>query len=135
MNRQTGIIIIVFAGILGLLSGLFIVKWRAEQKPKVAMIRSYSELPPLATVIKRVEPTYPLAALKDRLEGTVQLRVTVGEDGSVTSTGVIKGVRKDIDSAAKQAVKLWKFKPSSGMAIVSLDFKLDTAKMASRQSR
>jgi len=132
MNRQNAIIIIIFVGILGFLSGLFVAKWREGQKPKASVMTRYSEFTAFATVIKRVEPTYPPSALKDRIEGTVRLMVTVGKGGSASSTTVVKGVRPDIDSAATEALKLWKFAPSSGMAIISLDFELDKTKKTDR---
>jgi TonB family protein len=129
MNRQSAIIIIIFVGILGVLGGYFVSEWREGKKPKRAVVTRFSES---AVVVKRVEPTYPPSALKERIEGTVRLMVTVGNDGSASSTVVVKGVRKDIDSAATQAVRLWKFAPSGAMAIVSLDFRIQDMKQADR---
>lgn len=132
MNRLSAAIVIIFVGILGFLSGLFIAKWQEGQKPKAMVVRRFSALPAFATVIKRVEPDYPPSALKDRLEGTVRMMVAVGKDGSPSSTTIINGVRPDIDSAATRAVRLWKFAPNSGNAIVPLDFQLTKTGKAGR---
>jgi protein TonB len=137
MKKETAIIVIAFVGVIGFLSGFTVCKLRVMHKPKAITVVRYSEMTNAATVIHRVEPTYPESALRDRIEGTVRLEVAISANGSVTSADIVKGVRDDIDNAAKEAVRLWKFAPASaggkavsGPAIVSLDFKLDTAKSA-----
>ena len=140
MKKETAIIVIAFVGVIGFLGGYTVCKLRGMQKPKAITEVRYSEMTNAATVIHRVEPTYPESALRDRIEGTVRLEVAISANGSVTSTDIVKGVRDDIDNAAKAAVRLWKFAPASaggkaisGPVIVSLDFKLDTAKSAKQK--
>ncbi len=131
MNKWNSTIIIVFVGILGILGGMFVVEWSERQKPKRMTLTSSYKITPVS-ISDRVEPTYPAKALKDRIEGTVRLMVKVGNDGSATSTQIVKGVRQDIDSAATQAVRLWRFTPSGTTAIVSLDFKMQERKQTDR---
>ncbi len=55
---------------------------------------------------------YPMTALRNRAEGTVVLRVLVGEDGSVREIEIDKSSgSRDLDRAAREAVMKWKFKP------------------------
>ena len=132
MNRQNAIIIIIFVGILGFLSGLFYAKWREGQKPKHQVITRLTDLPAFATVLKRVDPIYPPSAIKDRLEGTVRLMVKVGKDGLASSMTIVNGVRSDIDSSAIHALRSWRFAPTSSMAVVSMNFELDKLKSTDR---
>ncbi len=57
-----------------------------------------------------MKPDYPAAALPDKLQGQVIVRVVVDEDGDVESTEVISG-NPVLAQAAVDAVKQWKFKP------------------------
>ncbi len=57
-----------------------------------------------------VRPTYPEAAKKGKLQGTVVLDVTVAEDGSVTDVEVVKGV-DILTAAAQKAVRQWRYRP------------------------
>jgi len=75
---------------------------------------------------------YPMTALRNRTEGTVVLRVLVGEDGSVKEIEVDKSSgSRDLDRAAREAVMKWKFKPGmrsgvayAGWARVPINFTL-----------
>lgn len=135
MKKETVIIVISFVTILGVLGGYVLGRSHSATKGTTVTIVRYSELSNVFTVITRVEPTYPQSALKDKVEGTVCLKVLVGANGSAISAEVVKSVREDLDRAAKEAVMVWKFakimsgdQPVSGPAIVSIDFKLDRTK-------
>lgn len=75
---------------------------------------------------------YPKIALRNRVEGTVVLRVLVGEDGSVKQIEIDRtSGSRDLDHAAREAVMNWKFKPGmrggvaySGWARVPISFTL-----------
>lgn len=75
---------------------------------------------------------YPPIALRNRIEGTVILRVLVGEDGEVKEIEVDKSSgSRDLDRAAREAVMKWKFKPGmrggvacAGRARVPVSFTL-----------
>jgi TonB family protein len=76
---------------------------------KPAPTAEYDEAPVL---IKQVNAKYPEGAKDEKIEGTVYLKVRIGETGEVTDVKVDKGVREDLDSAAKSAAMQWKFKPA-----------------------
>jgi TonB family protein len=80
-----------------------------QQKKKTpAVIEDLDEQP---TPIKTASPVYPKTALKDSLEGSVFLRVTIDEQGGVAKVEIEKGTRDDLNAAAIDAMKQWKFKP------------------------
>jgi len=83
----------------------------ADQEPKKAPL-PIQELDEAPVLIKRTLPAYPESALKDSLEGTVYLRVTIDQGGGVEEIAVEKGVRKDLEEAAMACLKQWKFKPA-----------------------
>jgi len=66
-------------------------------------------------VLVKVEPKYPEAARKRGEQGTVHVRVRVGKDGSVSDVKVPegKGATPDLDRAAVEALRQWKFQPAT----------------------
>ncbi|WP_083918771.1 energy transducer TonB [Rudaea cellulosilytica] len=75
---------------------------------------------------------YPPIALRNHTEGTVILRVLVGEDGSVKDIEIDKSSGShELDRAAREGVMKWKFKPGmrggvayAGWARVPISFTL-----------
>jgi TonB family protein len=59
--------------------------------------------------------TYPPIALRQRIEGKVDLSVLVDERGGVTDAKVISGAggRAGLNEAASEYVKRWKFRPAT----------------------
>ena len=78
-------------------------------------------------------PRYPPQAIRRRLEGEVMLRVLVSVDGSPLKILVDKSSRhRELDQAAMQAVKSWKFNPEvrngravEGWVLVPISFRLN----------
>ena len=64
----------------------------------------------MARVAKKVAPEYPAAARQLNVSGSLEVQITVGEEGSVTEAKVLKG-NAMFSSASLSAVKLWKFTP------------------------
>lgn len=64
-------------------------------------------------LIRRVNPTYPPRALRDRVQGWVEIEFTVTSTGDVTDVTVINAQPKrgDFDREAVRAVQQWKFRP------------------------
>jgi len=62
-------------------------------------------------LIHRVEPAYPSVAQEHGIGGTVNLRVTVGRDGTVRKVKVISGPSL-LRPAATNAVRQWRYEPS-----------------------
>jgi len=65
-------------------------------------------------LVNRVNPIYPPAAAKKRVEGTVILSVLVSENGDVSDVKVLRpaGGTIGLNEAAVAAAKKWKFRPA-----------------------
>ena len=81
--------------------------------------------------VKDVKPVYPTVARQARMQGVVVIEATVGADGKVKATKVLKSVPA-LDAAAMTAVKQWEYRPTlvDGKATpvilpVALTFRLD----------
>ncbi|HSR52395.1 MAG TPA: energy transducer TonB [Acidobacteriota bacterium] len=82
-------------------------------------------------VIKRVHPIYPPLARRARIQGVVDIKVIVDEQGNVTQAELLDGHRMLAD-AALEAVRQWKYSPTilNGqpvpvVATISIRFRLD----------
>jgi TonB family protein len=64
-----------------------------------------------AHLIYRVEPFYPKEALQQRVEGTVKIHATVGQDGRVKNLRVVSGPAS-LTSAALGAAQYWRYVPA-----------------------
>jgi TonB family protein len=62
------------------------------------------------SLIHRVEPEYPEAALQQKVQGAVVLDVHIGSDGVVRDVQAISGP-PELAQASIDAVKQWRFKP------------------------
>jgi protein TonB len=56
-------------------------------------------------------PVYPAQALKQRVRGIVVLRVLVDETGHPADVHVEQGAHDDLNQAAVEAAKQWRFEP------------------------
>jgi protein TonB len=62
----------------------------------------------------RTQVAYPREALRNRVQGTVMLRVLVGADGSVLGVEIEKSSgSSSLDRAAREAVARWRFHPAT----------------------
>lgn len=59
----------------------------------------------------KVEPEYTPEAKEAKIEGTVQLTLTVETDGHVYDVNLVKGLDAGLDANAVAAVSAWRFKP------------------------
>jgi periplasmic protein TonB len=57
-------------------------------------------------------PIYPAKALRDRVRGVVILRVLVSETGEPMEVVVETGAHKDLNDAAIEAARHWRFEPA-----------------------
>jgi TonB family protein len=78
-------------------------------KPSLATIK-ISQGVSQGLLIKRVQPTYPQAALAVHAQGAVQIEATVTKDGNVTNLKVLRGDAV-LARAALDAVRQWRYKP------------------------
>lgn len=56
---------------------------------------------------------YPFAALRDNIEGTVFVRLTVDTLGLTQNHVVVKGIRKEVDEEALRVAKMVMFESSA----------------------
>lgn len=79
----------------------------------------------VANVQSRVNPSYPPAAKQLRLEGTVEVEVSISDGGAVEKADPVSG-NPILTRAAVDAVKQWKFKSFGGPvhAVLQFSFKL-----------
>ncbi len=95
-------------------SGAFlsgVVDHAIPQLPDPSVLPGASPFQP-AELIHRVEPTYPVNALLEGIEGTVKLRIVIGDDGVVREVSLLSGPQF-LFTAAAEAVKRWRYKPAS----------------------
>jgi TonB family protein len=63
-----------------------------------------------ALAVKRIAPIYPLEARQNRIQGTVEFRLIIGDDGCVQFLHVIQGPPA-LMATAYDAVRQWQFQP------------------------
>ena len=63
-------------------------------------------------LVRFVEATYPPQAKAEKLEGKVELELTIGRDGRVTDAGVVTPAGNGFDEAALEAVRQFLFEPA-----------------------
>ena len=83
--------------------------------------------------VRKVDPRYSPAAVRDRVEGTVMLAALILRDGTVSNIRVLRGLDPRLDSSAMEALTDWKFLPAkkSGSPVdvevlVQIPFRLPT---------
>jgi len=90
---------------------------------------------PVIWKLKPVEtrpPVYPPRCLRMGIEGTVRVRVLVGEDGRPQEVTIGKSSGESaLDESALEAVRTWRFEPARrngvpvrAWAVVPIEFKL-----------
>jgi TonB family protein len=83
---------------------------RAEQLPQVQHGAASVTSPRL---ISRREPEYTSEARHSRLEGKVELTLTVGTDGVPTDIQIARGLGGGLDEKAIDCVRAWRFQPAT----------------------
>jgi TonB family protein len=81
--------------------------------------------------IKQVDPVYPEIARRARVSGAVILEVIVDKQGNPRDIKVLRGLSMGLTEAAVEAVKQWKWEPSTlngkpveVIVIVTVNFRL-----------
>ena len=65
-------------------------------------------------VISEKKPEYTSAAMRAKVQGTVEVEAIVNMDGTVTDARVVRSLddRFGLDEKAIEAVRLWRFRPA-----------------------
>jgi len=66
--------------------------------------------------LHKVPPSYPAEARKGHIEGLVLLEATIGTDGTVTRTKVLRGEPAGLTEASIEALKQWRYEPARNAA-------------------
>ena len=106
------------------------VQTAAALEPEASTVVELPEAEVEKSLVHRVEPDYPEAALQQRIQGLVLLDVHIGTDGSVQGVRIAGGPPQ-LAQASSDAVKQWRFQPHTvkGRAVavhttVTLSFRL-----------
>ena len=63
--------------------------------------------------VRKVDPQYSPAAVRDRVEGTVLLAAYILRDGTVSNIQVLNGLDPRLDESAMEALTGWEFQPAT----------------------
>jgi len=68
---------------------------------------------------QKVDPAYPLALMRDNVQGTVTVRAIIRRDGSVADVQVVRSIDERLDLYACKAFLKWHFQPAlrNGMPV------------------
>jgi len=93
-----------------------------------------------AKVIYKVEPTYTEDARAKQIEGSVQLGVTVDQNGMPQNIQVKRSLYPSLDQAAIAALRLWRFEPGikdgqpvSMYLVVEMHFTIESKRIEQEQ--
>ncbi|MBZ5719170.1 MAG: energy transducer TonB [Acidobacteriia bacterium] len=85
-----------------------------------------------AVMARPAEPSYPLLAKQMKVQGAVILQALIGKEGNIQDLRVVSGPAI-LSSAAREAVKQWRFKPyyQAGQAVetearITVNFTIST---------
>ena len=99
-----------------------------ERKPSISPV---SEGVLRGSAISREIPIYPEIAKRSRVQGMVQVLVTIGEDGTVLEAGVLNG-HPILRQAALDSARRWRFTPTllsrvpvKVQGVLTFNFRLD----------
>ena len=96
--------------------------------PQIDVPVAEEEPDPGLIMIKSADPEFPIATMRRLRKGEVEVKFEVGPDGVVDVVTVMKTTNASLNSAAVEAVRQWRFKPTpkGHTALVDLAFNLDT---------
>jgi TonB family protein len=63
-------------------------------------------------LVSRVQPIYPSRSRSNREMGRVVLYAVIETDGSLSHIGIIHRATPDLEAAAAEAVRQWRYKPA-----------------------
>jgi protein TonB len=64
-------------------------------------------------LVRKVEPAYPEAMRKGRMEGTVLVEAVITERGDVVDARVVRSTHPLLDKPALSAIQQWRYEPAT----------------------
>jgi len=86
-----------------------LIDFRSEGPRRPNTVETY-DVPP--KLIYKIDPTYPENARQERVSGTVRTAVVVDASGFPQDVRVVSGIQRDLDEAAIECVRKWRFSPA-----------------------
>ncbi|MDQ3488923.1 MAG: M56 family metallopeptidase, partial [Acidobacteriota bacterium] len=87
-------------------------------------------------VIRQVNPTYPVEAMRAGIEGSVEVELMIGDDGTVSHARVVRSTNPVFDQAAVAAAEQWLFaKPAAGPVVRTCELTFTLSKSATGTPR
>jgi TonB family protein len=85
-----------------------------EEKPKPGDLLPLDRVDVPPTLIKRVDPKYPLQGFSMGVSGQVTVNALISETGDIVRTEILKGIKGGygFEKSAETAVRQWKFRPA-----------------------
>ena len=65
-----------------------------------------------ANLVTKVQPRYPAEAKASRLQGTVELEITITKDGVPSELRVVSSPGDELSESAVEAVRQWRYRPT-----------------------
>ena len=63
--------------------------------------------------VSKVDPAYPAALIRDKVEGTVVLRAVIRSDGTVGDIRILQSLNETLDENVETALQQWHFRPGT----------------------
>jgi TonB family protein len=80
-----------------------------------------------AEPVSRIQPTYPSISRANREQGRVILYAVLETDGSVSHLTVIRRATPELEAAAVEAVRRWRYKPATcGQTPIRMETSIET---------
>jgi TonB family protein len=88
--------------------------------PPVGVSRPGGSVKP-PRVIKDVKPGYTREAMREKIQGTVQMEAVIRADGTVGEVRVIRSLDRDfgLDNQAVASLKQWQFSPGTNEGVAA----------------
>ncbi len=105
-----------------------------KYKEYTEMVKTDTDFLQPPTPVREVRPVYPKKCREKNIEGAVILQMGIDAEGNVISIVLLKGAHKNLNQAAVEALRQWKYQPvkKDGEPVpvtftVTVDFKLRKA--------
>ncbi len=63
-------------------------------------------------LLNRIEPSYPDKVRKEKVSGQVIIQAVIEKDGTVGRASVVRPVHPELDAAALEALRQWRYEPA-----------------------